>query len=254
MKILDGKKISKKILKNLKREIEKKGLKLKLAVIFVGKDPASKIFIREKKKACEFVRIDFELFRFPARISNSVLKKEIKKIVKNPTISGVVIQLPLPEKFNVQEFLSLVPSEKNIEAVSPVVCAIDYILRRYKISLKRKTIVLVGHGRLVGRPLAKWFKNKKIKFYNINKIKKADIIISGVGRPGFITGDMVKKGAVIIDVGFSHNKKRKAAGDVDFKSVSKKASYITPVPGGVGPMTIACLLKNLVWTYTYSNK
>ncbi len=246
MKILDGKKLSEKILKNLKREIKKKRLKLKLAVVLVGGDLASKIFVRKKQKACKTIGIDFELFEFPSRISVAKLKKEIRKIVEDPNNSGIVIQLPLPKNLHTEEILNLIPKEKDAEAVSPVVCAIDYILRRYKISLKRKTIVLVGHGRLVGRPLAKWFKNKKVKFYNINKIKKADIIISGVGRPGFITGDMVKKGAVIIDVGFSHNKKKRAVGDVDFKSVSKKASYITPVPGGVGPMTVACLLKNLL--------
>lgn len=236
MKILDGKKLSKKILKNLKREIEKRGLKLKLAVIFVGKDPASKIFIREKKKACEFVGIDFELLRFPARISGSMLKKEIKKIVKDPTISGVIIQLPLPEKFNVQEFLNLIPREKDVEFFSPVVCAVDYLLKEYKISLQAKKIVLVGRGRLVGRPVAKWLREQKIKVLNIDKIKQADIIISGVGKPNLIKGDMVKKGVVVIDAG----------GDVDFKSVSKKARYITPVPGGVGPMTVACLLQNLI--------
>jgi methylenetetrahydrofolate dehydrogenase (NADP+)/methenyltetrahydrofolate cyclohydrolase len=245
MKLLDGKKIANKILKNLKKEIEKKGLKLKLAVIFVGNDSASKIFIREKKRACGFVGIGFELFRFPVDISGSELKKEIKKIVKEPAISGIIIQLPLPKKFKPEEFLRLIPREKDAEFVSPVVCAVSYLLREYKISLSDKNIAIVGRGRLVGQPVAKWLKDKKVKISK-QSLNKADIVISGVGKPNFIKGDMIKKGVVIIDVGFSHDKIKKAVGDVDFKSVSKKASYISPVPGGVGPLTIACLLENLV--------
>jgi len=172
-------------------------------------------------------------------------KKEIKKIAEDPNNSGVVIQLPLSENLNTEEILNLIPSEKNIEVSSPVVCGIAHILKEYKISLKGKNIVLVGKGRLVGRPLTAWLKKQKLAVSNIDKIKKADIIISGVGKPNLVTGDMVKKGVVVIDAGtsFRHGK---LLGDVDFKDVSKKASYITPVPGGVGPMTVACLLKNLV--------
>jgi len=244
MIILDGKKLSEKILKNLKREIKKKRLKLKLAVILVGRDPVSTIFVRQKQKACEKVGIDFELFEFPSRISAAKLKKEIRKIVEDPNNSGIVIQLPLPKNLHTEEILNLIPKEKDAEISSPVVCAVRRLLKEYKISLKNKNIVLVGRGRLVGQPVANWLRKQKIKFSDIDKIKKADIVISGVGKPNLIKGGMIKKGVVVIDVG----------GDVDFKSVSKKASYITPVPGGVGPMTVACLLRNLVWTYTYSNK
>ncbi len=241
MKLLDGKKLAGKILENLKKEIKKKQLKLKLAVILVGEDPASKIFIREKGRACKFVGIGFESFIFSFEISQKELKKEIKKIEEDSIVSGMVIQLPLPKKFNTDEILNLIPLKKNVEIISPVVCAVERLLKEYKISLRAKNIVLVGRGRLVGQPLAAWFKKQKIKFQGLSflegqSLKKADIIISGVGKQNLITGEMVKKGVVVIDAG----------GDVDFKSVSKKASYITPIPGGVGPLTVACLLENLV--------
>lgn len=236
MIILDGKKLAEKILKNLRKEIEKKELKLKLAVVLVGGDSASEIFVRAKKKACEFVGIDFELFKFSPKINTSIFKKEIMKIGEDPIVSGIVIQLPLPKKINTKEILNLIPPKKNIEIISPVVCAVERFLKEYKISLLGKKVVLVGQGRLVGQPLAAWFKKQKIDFSNIDKIKQADIVISGVGKQNLITGKMLKKGVVVIDFG----------GDVDFNSVSQKVSYITPMPGGTGPLTVACLLENLV--------
>ena len=236
MIILDGKKLSEKILKKLKAEIKRKRLKLKLSIVLVGEDSNSKIFVRQKKKACEKVGIDFELFKFSSKISNSELKKEIKKIVQNPNIKNIVVQLPLPKGLNTEEILNLIPKEKDAEIVSPVVCAVDRILKEYKISLKNKRIVLIGKGRLVGRPLSAWLRKQNMKFSNIDKIKNADIVISGVGKSNLIKGEMVKKGVIVIDIGE----------DIDFKSVSKKASYITPTPGGVGPVTVACLLHNLI--------
>jgi len=246
MIILDGKKLSEKILKKLKAEIKRKRLKLKLSIVLVGQDSNSKIFVRQKKKACEKVGIDFELFKFSSKISNSGLKKEIKKIVQKSDINSIVVQLPLPKALDTEEILNLIPKEKNAEIISPVVCAVDRILKEYKISLKNKKIVLIGKGKLVGQPVANWLKKRNLKFFslreiprrgtNIDKIKNADIVISGVGKPNLIKGKMVKKGVIVIDIGK----------DVDFKSVSKKASYITPVPGGVGPVTVACLLQNLI--------
>lgn len=236
MIILDGKKLAEKILRNLKKEIGKKRLKLKLAVVLAGQDPASKIFIKQKEKACQKIGIGFELYNFSSKISELKLKKEIKEIAKNSEVSGMIIQLPLPKKINTDEILNFIPPEKNVEIISPVVCAIECFLKEYKISLRKKNVVLIGRGRLVGQPLAAWFKKQKIEFSNIDKIKQADIVISGVGKQNLITGEMVKKGVVVIDAG----------GDVDFKSVSKKASYLTPIPGGVGPLTVACLLENLI--------
>ena len=276
MKILDGKKLSEKILRELKREIEKKQLKLKLAVVLVGKNPASEIFALQKQKACEKAGIGFQLFKFSLKISPAGLKKEIEKIVKNPAVSGVVIQMPLPKGFNCQEFLNLIPPEKDIDVLSeislgrfyagavsilpPTISGISHLLKKYKISVKGKNIALIGAGRLVGSPSALWLLKEKATFSVADEFtkdisfftKRADIIISGAGKPNLIKGKMVKRGVVVIDAGTLISPRKtgegraKLIGDIDFKTVSKKASYISPVPGGVGPMTVACLLKNLV--------
>ncbi len=268
-KILDGKKLAEKILINLKKKIKEKKLKLTLAVVLVGENRVSEIFINQKRIACENIGVNFKLFKFPAKIKNQRLKKEIEKIVKTPANSGVVIQLPLPEKFVPEEFLNLIPEEKDVDVLSekslgkfyqgvlpilpPTVSGILYLLKNYQINLKGKNVVIVGAGRLVGLPLAIQFLREKATTSIVNRFtkdtrsftKKADILISGVGKPNLIKGEMIKKGSVVIDAGSSFWEE-KVVGDVDFKSVSKKASYITPVPGGVGPMTVACLIENLV--------
>ena len=269
MKTLDGKKLSEGILGNLKKEIKKRKLRLRLAVVQVGENPVSQIFINQKKKACERVGVDFKLYKLPAKINTSEFRKEIEKIAKNSANSGVIIQLPLPKKFLPEIFLNLIPEEKDIDCLSekslgkfyqgtlkilpPTVQGILYFFKNYKIKLKGKNVVIVGAGRLVGNPLALRLLQKKATISVLNEftvdapffIKKADILISGVGKPNLITGRMVKKGAVVIDAGTSL-KKGELTGDVELKSVFKKASYITPVPGGVGPMTVACLIENLV--------
>lgn len=269
MRILNGKKLSEKILANLKRNIKKSNLKLKLVVILIGRNPVSQVFINQKKKACEKTGIKFQLFKFPATIKSPELKKKIKKIIKKSTNSGIIIQLPLPGKLPAEEFLNLIPEKKDIDVLSeqslgkfyqgtllvlpPTVAGILKLLRNYKINIKKKNIVILGAGRLVGFPLATQLLKEKASLSVLNKfakdapsfIKKTDILISAVGKSNLIKGNMVKRGAIIIDAGTSY-KNDKLVGDVDFKSVSKKASYITPVPGGVGPLTVACLLENLV--------
>lgn len=255
MVLLDGKKIADEILANLKT----RGKKIKLAVILVGEDSASLIFIEQKRKACEKVGIDFELFKFSAEIGSLLLKEEIKKIIGDPENSGVIIQLPLPEQFNTGEFLNLIPEEKDVDVLSeksfgkfsrgeslilpPTVGAISVLFKSYKIEIENRNIVIVGAGRLVGKPLVAWLKLQGAKFSVLDEsvkdissyTAKADILISGVGEPNLVMGNMVKEGVVVIDF----------AKDIDFESVSKKASYITPVPGGIGPITVACLLENL---------
>lgn len=267
--ILDGKKLSEKILNNLRKEIKSRRLKLKLAVILVGEDSVSEIFIHQKERACEKTGVGFQLFKIPSKITNLKLKKEIKKIVRNPANSGVILQLPLPKKFFPEEFLNLIPKEKDTDVLSeeslgkfyqgtlkilpPTVRGILYLLKEYRIELKGRGVAIVGAGRLVGFPLAIQLLKEKATLSVLNEftydapsfIKKADILITGVGKPNLIKENMVKKGAVVVDAGTSM-RGGKLTGDVDFKSVSKKASYITPVPGGVGPLTVACLLENLV--------
>jgi len=267
-KILNGKELSEKILTKLKKEVKKSKLKLRLAVIQVGENSVSQVFINQKKKACEKTGINFKLFKFPAEIGLRELKKETEKIVKSKVTSGVIIQLPLPKKFLAEEFLNLIPEGKDIDVLSekslgkfyqgclkilpPTVSGILKLLKSYKIGSIGKNVVIVGAGRLVGFPLATQLLKEKATLSVLNEwtrdassfTKKADILISGVGKPNLIKGNVVKKGVIVIDAGTSI-KKGKLVGDVDFKSVSKKASYITPVPGGVGPLTVACLLENL---------
>jgi methylenetetrahydrofolate dehydrogenase (NADP+)/methenyltetrahydrofolate cyclohydrolase len=241
-----------------------------LAVILVGSGKISRIFIHGIEKDSQAVGISFKLFKLPAKISCQKLKKEIEKIAKNPQNSGAVIQMPLPRKLGrPEQFLNLIPEEKDINVLSekslgkfcqgtlkilpPTVEGILELLKNYKIKILGKDIVIVGVGRLVGFPLAIQLLKERATVSVLNEftkdtssfIKKADILISGVGSPNLIKGNMIEKGAVVIDAGTSI-KKGKLVGDVDFKSVSKKASFLTPVPGGVGPMTVACLLNNLV--------
>ncbi|MDO8424501.1 MAG: bifunctional 5,10-methylenetetrahydrofolate dehydrogenase/5,10-methenyltetrahydrofolate cyclohydrolase [bacterium] len=269
MKILDGKKLSEEILDDLARKIKSRHLKLRLAVILVGSNSVSRVFIEKKKEACQRVGIGFNFYQFREKTGAKELKKAIEKISRNPQNSGVVIQLPLPKHLNVQEVLNLLPPEKDVDVLSelnlgkfsqgtlnilpPTVGGISHLLNKYRINVKGKNTVVVGAGRLVGYPLALWLLKEKATVLVLNEftkdassfIRKADILVSGVGKPNLIRGDMVKSGAVVIDAGTTVEG-GKLVGDVDFKSVSKKSSYITPVPGGVGPLTVACLLENLV--------
>jgi len=269
MIILNGKKTAQKILKNVKKETKVRKLKLGLAVVQVGDNQVSSAYINQKRRVCENLGIVFGLFNFPESIDEQELKEEVSRIAVNPEYSGIIIQLPLPKKFNTQEILNLIPSEKDVDVLSeaslgkfytgnlkifpPVVYAISTLLKEYKIGLEAKIILVIGSGRLVGKPLTLWLvsqgatvstvnsKTKDIHFFS----KNADIIISGVGKPNLITGKMIKKGVVLIDAGTSIES-GKLKGDIDFVSVKNKAGYVAPVPGGVGPMTIACLINNLL--------
>ena len=257
--ILDGKKLSQEILSGLKEEAQD----LKLAVVLVGKESASMSFVFQKRKACQELGIDFELFEFDSKVTNSELTQKVRNIAKRQDISGLVIQLPLPEQIETQRILNLVPIEKDVDVLSeknltkfyqssldilpPTVSAIVELLKAYKIDIKDKELILIGAGRLVGKPLSVWLLNNKVTFSAVDRstkdisifTKRADILISSTGQPGLITGDMVKSDVVIIDCA-------SLKGDIDFESVSTKASYIAPVPGGIGPMTVAMLLSNLV--------
>ncbi len=235
----------------------------------VGENSVSRVFIERKRETCERVGVGFKLYRLEKNISLQGLKNAVEKIAEEKDNSGVVVQLPLPEAFNSQEILNLIPPEKDIDCLSqrnldnfykgeplilpPVVGAVSHLLKEYKILVKGKSIVIIGAGRLVGQPVSRWLSGKKARVSLVDKFTKnvssltrgADIIISGVGKPGLITGEMVKNGVVVIDAG-TIVEGNKLKGDIDFKSVAKKASYITPVPGGVGPLTITCLLENLI--------
>lgn len=271
MTILDGKKLANKILDELKEEVKKLpastrqsslgGLPIKLAVVLVGSDPVSVNFVKQKQRAAEKIGVGFELYRFNENISEQKLIEEIKKIIKIKDNTGIVVQLPLPKHILQQKILNIIPMKKDVDALSvdnsfvepPTASGIIRILNEYSIKIKGKKVVIIGRGKLVGKPLAKIIKKagadlmtydirtKNLKPYTL----KADILISATGCPCLIKKDMVKNKAIVIDVGFAKIN-NKIIGDVDFKNVKKKAKYITPVPGGVGPMTVAMLMNNLI--------
>ncbi len=277
MKILNGKKISQNILNDLKKDIVKIRKCLTLAVVLIGEDPASLVYCRQKEKACKEVGINFKLFQFPGNMAPNKLKKEIEKIGQDSRNSGIIIQLPLPKRFETAEILNLLPPEKDIDVLSeknlvkfyegklpivpPLVCATSRLLKEANINLSGKNVVVIGTGRLVGFPVILWLIRERATVSLINELtknhsfftKNADVIISGAGKPDIIKGDNIKKGAVLLDAGTSL-KNKKVVGDVDFKSVSKLTGYLSPVPGGMGPLTVACLLENLVKVNSFEQR
>lgn len=275
MKLLKGKKISERILKKLEKTIKKEKLKPALAVILVGDNKASEIYVRLKKKAAERIGIGFHLFKFGEKEKENTILKKISELSKNKNISGIIVQLPLPKKFNTQKIINSINSQKDVDGFSaksgstfgghslegftgyqPVFPrAIIKLLEAVPSAQLSEAcrVLVLANSRKFGKVMELALKNKNIKCKYILKkemdkslveIKKSDIIISAVGQPGLIRGEMIKKGAIIIDGGITKIG-GKVLGDADFESVKNKASFITPVPGGVGPVTIACLLENV---------
>ena len=269
MTLFDGKKLSQKILDELKLETAGTAKKLRLAVVVIGQNSVTQKFIQQKQKAAQFIGVDFRIFPFEETITTDELRKRIAQIVHEKKNTGVIIQLPLPEHLSVQYILNSVTPEKDVDMLSarslgdlavgknrilpPVIGAIKAFFEEYEIDYKTKYIAVIGAGKLVGLPVSLWLLNEKATFTVLRSstpdlsefTKKADIIISGVGKPKLLTGEMIKEGVIIIDAGTSESE-GKITGDADFESASKKASYITPVPGGVGPVTVAILFKNLL--------
>jgi len=265
VRILSGVPISKRILGSLKKKRKKD---LFLCVIQVGDNLVSKKYIEEKEKFAKELGVGFRLVSLPPTISQAKLEQKIQNIGKDKKITGMIVQLPLPRRFNTQHVLDLIPKGKDVDVLSstsfsdfalgilpilpPTVSAIALLLKATQRNIEGANIAVVGAGRLVGLPTALWLSHKGATISLIQKgtrnaatiILKSDIVISGVGKPGLISGTMVKKGAVVIDAGTSVEG-GSSKGDVDFESVKKKASFITPVPGGVGPLTVACLFQNL---------
>ncbi len=269
MVILEGKALAEKILAGTKEEVAASQKQVRLAVVVVGDDPVVRKFINEKKKAAAVVGIDLRVYNFDAAISTNDLRKRIAEIVHEKKNTGVIIQLPLPPQINKQYILNAIPPEKDADVLSarsignfavgkspvmpPVAGAIKALFEEYKIDYTGKIVAVIGAGNLVGRPALLWLAQEGATLTLITEktvnperlLMQADIIISGVGKRALVTGDKVKDGAVVIDAGTSESS-GEIVGDVDFESVSVKASYITPVPGGVGPLTVAILFKNLV--------
>ena len=282
MTILDGKKISNEIKNEIAEQVQKmKDLGEKvphLAAIIVGNDGASETYVASKVKACARVGFESTLVNMSSTTSETELLNKIKELNENPDIDGFIVQLPLPPQIDTQKVLLTVNADKDVDGFHPTnfgKMALDMssfipatpfgileLLERYKVETKGKHTVVIGRSHIVGRPMSilmgrKGFPgNSTVTLThsytkNITQItSQADIIITALGNPGFLKAEMVKEGAVIIDVGITRvtdentEKGYRISGDVDFENVSKKASFITPVPGGVGPMTIAMLLKN----------
>ncbi|MEO2068507.1 MAG: bifunctional methylenetetrahydrofolate dehydrogenase/methenyltetrahydrofolate cyclohydrolase FolD [Desulfurobacteriaceae bacterium] len=273
--ILDGKKLSAKIRSSLKDEIkvlkEKAGREPSLAVVLVGNDPASEIYVNNKIKACKEIGIRSIDRKLPENISQEELNNVVRELNEDETVDGIIVQLPLPRHLSPKEVINYISPEKDVDGFHPVnvgKCMLGLydeglmpctpfgvmkFFEEYGIELEGKNAVMVGHSNIVGKPLANMLLNanatvsvchiytKDLAFYTRN----ADILCVATGVPHLIKEDMVKEGVVIIDIGISRVN-GKIVGDVDFENVKKKASAITPVPGGVGPMTITMLLYNTV--------
>lgn len=272
--IINGKDVSNNLLNNLKDQISSlkstKNICPSLAVIMVGDDPASKIYVNNKKKACEEICIKSYEFVLPADISEYKLLQLIEELNHRDDINGILVQLPLPSHLNEKVIIEHINPIKDVDAFHEInvgkimtgnfeflpctPAGIMQLFDYYGIDIAGKHCVIIGRSNIVGKPMAMLMLHRDAtvtichsKTQNLNEIcKTADILIAAVGKANFVTADMVKNDAVVIDVGINRNENGKLCGDVDFDHVKDIASYITPVPGGVGPMTIAILMKNTV--------
>jgi methylenetetrahydrofolate dehydrogenase (NADP+)/methenyltetrahydrofolate cyclohydrolase len=272
MQLLDGKALSAKIEKTVADEVKvlksKTGLVPGLAVILVGQDPASAAYVNMKKKACDRVGFYSVTHEMPQDISQDAIEKTITMMNDNPNIDGILIQLPLPPQIDTTKILELVEPSKDVDGFHPynvgrlttgldgfVPCTplgVMELLNEYNIDVKGKNCVVVGASNIVGKPMASLLLNANatVEICHIftDDLKKhtlnADLLFVGVGIINLIKEDMVKDGVIIVDIGINRADDGRLVGDVDFEKVSKKCSYITPVPGGVGPMTISMLLSN----------
>ncbi len=269
--IIDGKIVSAAVKDRVAQEIKtlnNTGISVCLAVILVGEDPASKIYVANKKKACEQLGIISKEFVLPDTTTQEELLTLINELNNDITVNGILCQLPLPRGLDEKAVIAAISPEKDVDAFHPVnvgkIMIGDYdfvpctpagimeMLDYYNIDVNSKECVVIGRSNIVGKPMGMLLLHKNgtvtICHSRTNDLKsvtsKADILVAAVGKANFVTADMVKDGAVVIDVGMNRDQNGKLCGDVDFAAVEPKASYITPVPGGVGPMTIAMLMQN----------
>jgi len=274
---MDGKALSEKILKEIEQEhseLEKKaGRKAGLAVIIVGENPASQIYVRNKIRACERIGFHSETIRFDENISEESLLLEIEKLNNNSNIDGILVQLPIPRHIDGLKVINAISAEKDVDGFHTtnigkmmigdetgfLPCTPAGVIRmfeEYNIDLEGKDVLVIGQSNIVGKPMTLLLIKKRAtvqvcnsKTKNLSeKLQKADVVVAAAGSPKLVKTTDVKEGVVVIDVGINRVD-GKLCGDVDFEEVSKKASFITPVPGGVGPMTIAMLIKNTFKSY-----
>ncbi len=278
MTLLDGKSLSAKIQKNIKQEVLALERPPKLVVILVGDDAPSRTYVNMKTKVCREVGITGVLLELPNNTTQERLLKEIAFLNQDEFVDGILVQLPLPKHIDTSVILESIDSNKDVDGFHPInvgkiQCALEgfapatplgvmTLLKEYGIQVKGKNVAIIGASNIVGKPLASLMLNagatislchiftQDISLYT----KVADIVCVGVGKPNLIQADMIKQGAIVIDIGINRLDSGKLVGDVDFQNVAKKASFITPVPGGVGPMTIASLLQNTIKAYTLRTK
>lgn len=271
MNIIDGKAVSKKVKEDVKAECEQlkaKGITPGLAVIIVGEDPASQVYVHNKEVACEACGFHSVKYALPAETTQEELNALIDELNEDNSINGILCQLPLPKHLDDKEVINRINPIKDVDAFHPVnVGAImigDYnylpctpagvmeLIHSTGVDVSGKKAVVIGRSNIVGKPMAMLLlhENATVEITHsktqslADVTKQADILVAAIGKAEFVTADMVKQGAVVIDVGMNRDENGKLCGDVDFESVKDKCSFITPVPGGVGPMTIAMLMKN----------
>ena len=279
-KIIDGKEISTQIKDELKEQVSKmkaEGITLCLAVIQVGADPASCVYVRNKKKACEYIGIESLSYELPEETSQEELLNLIKELNGKKEVNGILVQLPLPRGLDEEKILDAIDPLKDVDGFHPmnvgnlsigrkgfVSCTpagVIQLLKRSGIEIEGKECVVIGRSNIVGKPMSMLLLRENgtvttahSRTKNLKEVtRRADILVAAVGKPRMITADYVKEGAVVIDVGIHRNEDNKLCGDVDYENVAPKCSAITPVPGGVGPMTIAMLMKNCVESYSLQN-
>ena len=271
--IIDGKELARKTREKLKIDCDRlksDGIIPKLAVIMVGDDTASQIYVKNKSKACKEIGIEFEEYFLGAEIKQEELIKLIQKLNMDKSINGILLQSPIPSNLDINEAFKTILPEKDVDGFNPVnvgklclnqdtfVACTPYgimkMFEEYRIEISGKNVTILGRSNIGGKPLIQCCLNKNATVTVCHSrtkdlkehTKNADIVISAIGKPKFITADMLKDGVIVIDVGINRDENGKIVGDVNFDDVSKKASYITPVPGGVGPMTIAMLMNNVI--------
>ena len=266
--IIDGKDVKNTILDELKLEVSKLSVKPKLVVIQVGNDEASNVYIRQKCNMCEYVGYEYNHVKLEDNVTNEYMVEFIEKLNNDDSVTGIMVQLPISKHLDVDRIINSINPLKDVDGLThlnngKLLCGVDGIysctpsgivelLDRYEIDVESKHVVIVGRSNLVGKPMAMLMLNKNAtvtmchsKTKDLAKYTKmADILIVAVGKANLITGDMISDGTVVVDVGINRTNNG-LCGDVDFASVSEKVSYITPVPGGVGPMTVATLAKNV---------
>ena len=272
-KIIDGKELAKKIRQNLKIEcdqLKKKGINPKLAVIMVGDNAASKVYVRNKSKACNEIGIEYKEYILGNETTQKQLLDLIKELNNKEEINGILLQSPIPTHLNINEAFKTITYTKDVDGFTPssvgklcigeetfISCTpygVMKMFEEYNIDLNGKDVVILGRSNIVGKPLIQCCLQKNAtvtvchsKTKNLkDHTKRADILITAIGQSKFVKEDMIKEGVVVIDVGINRSEDGKLTGDVDFENVQKKASYITPVPGGVGPMTVAMLMNNVI--------